>query len=343
MGDRPGSLRTAGDERSDRPVRIAVDAMGGDSAPAVEIEGALAALREAERPLEVVLVGRRDEIEEAHRLSGLDGPLPEIVQADDVIGMHESPATAVRKKRRSSIVVATELQKSGEIDGLVSAGNTGAVVASSLLGLGMLPNVRRPGIASLFPTTGDPSVVVDVGASIDSKPHDLLAFGMMGAAYAHFVLGRALPRVGLMNIGEEETKGGEREQAAHALLAASTLNFVGNVEGGGLLKGEADVVVTDGFVGNVMLKLTEGVIHVVLRLLSEAHDGEGLRRKLRELDYAEYGGAPLLGVDGVVIIAHGGSSAKAIKNAIRVASRFVETDLCGKIVTRLKEVVESDA
>ncbi|MBD3367693.1 MAG: phosphate acyltransferase PlsX [Candidatus Eisenbacteria bacterium] len=314
--------------------------MGGDNAPAVEIEGALSAMREAEGPLEVVLVGRRDEIERAHRDSGSDEPLPEIVQADEVIGMHEQPATAVRRKRRSSIVVATELQKRGEVDGLVSAGNTGAVVASSLLGLGMLPNVRRPGIAGLFPTTGDPTVVVDVGASIDSKPQDLLAFGMMGAAYARNVLGRGNPRVGLMNIGEEETKGGEREQAAYALLASSSLEFVGNVEGGSLFRGAADVVVTDGFVGNVMLKLAEGVIHVVLKLLSDSGDGEQLRQRLKDLDYAEYGGAPLLGVDGVVIIAHGGSSAKAIKNAVMVASRFVETDLCGRIVARLKEVVE---
>jgi glycerol-3-phosphate acyltransferase PlsX len=202
--------------------------------------------------------------------------------------------------------------------------------------------VRRPGIASLFPTTGDPAVVVDVGASIDSKPQDLLAFGMMGSAFARFVLGRENPRVGLMNIGEESSKGGEREQAAYLLLEQSSLNFVGNIEGGALLKGAADVVVTDGFVGNVALKLAEGVLHLVVELLKDAHDGEGLRRRLSELDYAEYGGAPLLGVDGVVIIAHGSSSAKAVKNAILVASRFVETDLCGRIVARLEEVVEPD-
>jgi glycerol-3-phosphate acyltransferase PlsX len=163
---------------------------------------------------------------------------------------------------------------------------------------------------------------------------------MMGSAYAHFVLGREAPSVGLMNIGEEPSKGGEREQAAYRLLSDSPLEFVGNVEGGALLKGAADVVVADGFVGNVMLKLAEGVIHVVVRLLQDVGDGERLRDRLRELDYAEYGGAPLLGVDGVVIIAHGSSSAKAIKNAIMVASRFVETDLCGRIVSRLKEVVE---
>ena len=336
MGDRPGGARTAGDAGRTRPVRIAIDAMGGDNAPAVEIEGALAALNETPFPLDVVLVGRRDEIERVHRESGAEGPLPEIVHADDVIGMHEQPAVAVRKKRRSSIVVATELQKNGEVDGLVSAGNTGAVVASSLLGLGMLPNVRRPGIASLFPTTGDPAVVVDVGASIDSRPEDLLAFGMMGEAFARFVLGREEPRVGLVNIGEEKSKGGEREQKAYELLSKSPLDFVGNVEGGSLFTGAADVVVTDGFVGNVMLKLAEGVLHVVLRRLSDTGDGDVLRRRLSELDYAEYGGAPLLGVNGVVIIAHGGSSAKAIKNACMVASRFVQTDLCGRIVERLQ-------
>jgi glycerol-3-phosphate acyltransferase PlsX len=313
--------------------------MGGDNAPAVEVEGAVQAAAESDGGIEIVLVGRSDGIRsELSRHARTDLPIS-VAHADQVITMEESPANAVRRKRDASIVVATALHKSGEVDGVVSAGNTGAVVASTLLGLGMLPSVRRPAIASLFPTVGEPAVVLDVGASIDSKPSDLLEFAMMGDVFAHYVLGREEPRVALMNIGEESSKGSELVQQAHGLLSECGLNFIGNVEGRSFFRGKADVVVCDGFVGNVMLKLTEGVLDILTNALSGDGQREALASLARELDYAEYGGAPLLGVNGVVIIAHGSSSSKAIKNAIKVAARFVDTDLGGKIVAKLKGVV----
>lgn len=333
--DRP---RASGTER-DRPVRIAVDAMGGDNAPSVEVEGALEAAAESAGSIEVVLVGREDAVgPELEKQGRADLPIS-VVHADEVIAMGESPASAVRKKRGASIVVATGLHKRGEVDGIVSAGNTGAVVASTLLGLGMLPNVRRPAIASLFPTVEQPAVVLDVGASVDCKPSDLREFAMMGDVFAHYVLGREEPRVALMNIGEERSKGTELVQQAYDLIAECPLRFVGNVEGRSFLRGEADVVVCDGFVGNVMLKLTEGVLDILTNALSGDRQRASLASLARQLDYAEYGGAPLLGVNGVVIIAHGSSSPKAIKNAIKVAARFVDTGLGGKIVEKLKGVV----
>jgi len=318
-------------------VRIAVDAMGGEGAPTVEVEGAVGAVRESEGRVEAVLVGREDDIRAELEKHDHDGLPISIAHASEVISMGESPATAIRKKRGASVVVAADLHARGEVEGLVSAGNTGAVVASSLFGLGMLENVRRPAIASMFPTIDRPSVVLDVGASIDSRPSDLLTFGAMGDVYARHVLGRREPRVGLMNIGEEETKGSELTQAAYKLLAESRMNFVGNIEGRSFLQGKADVVVTDGFVGNVMLKLVEGVLDILTSALKGPGAHQDFEMLRSQFDYAEYGGAPLLGVNGVVIIAHGSSSAKAIKNAVKVAAKFVDTDLGGKIVDRVSE------
>jgi glycerol-3-phosphate acyltransferase PlsX len=320
-------------------VRIAVDAMGGDNAPAIQVEGALAAAREADGAIELVLVGKQALIEAELAARDHSGLSVSIVDADDVITMAESPAQAVRKKRGASLIVATGLLKSGDVGGLVSAGNTGAVVASSLLGLGMLKEVRRPAIASLFPTAKETGVLLDVGASVDSRPRDLLEFAVMGEVYARHVLGRDEPRVALMNIGEESTKGSELTQEAHRLLAQATLNFAGNLEGRNLLRGNVDVVVCDGFVGNVVLKLIEGLIDMLSSAVGGDFKGVGLDTLARQLDYAEYGGAPLLGVNGTVIIAHGSSSAKAIKNAVRVAARFVDTDLDHVIADRLREVV----
>lgn len=316
--------------------------MGGDGAPAIEVEGAVAAAQEAGGGLEIVLVGRRD-ILEAELARHDDVSNVSVYHASDAIEMTDAPASAVRRKRGASIVVATELHKRGDVDGLVSAGNTGAVVASGLLGLGMLPDVRRPAITSLFPTSTEPSVILDVGASVDSRPADLLRFAAMGETYVEHVLGREKPRIALLNIGEEPTKGSELAQAAYKLLEASPLNFIGNLEGNALMRAAADVVVCDGFVGNIVLKFVEGVIHYVSPLLGESGTSSGAGRAMaRRLDYAEYGGAPLLGVDGVVVIAHGGSSGKAIKNAVRVAARFVRIDLGGKIENRIREVVTSD-
>lgn len=317
--------------------------MGGDNAPAVEVEGAVAAARDGAGALEVVLVGRRDPIQAELERQGADGLPLSVVDAPDTIGMDESPAAAVRRKRRASIVVAAGLHKSGEVDGVVSAGNTGAVVAATLLALGKLPGARRPAIASLFPTVKDPALVLDVGASLDSRPADLLDFALMGDTFARHVLGRDRPRVALMNIGEESTKGGEVILEAHRLLSESPLHFVGNIQGRGLLRGEADVVVCDGFVGNIMLKLTEGVIDLLSGVLSGDLRKGVLQALAKKLDYAEYGGAPLLGVNGVVIIAHGSSSPKAIRNAVGVAARFVDIDLDGKIVDALRKVASGDA
>jgi glycerol-3-phosphate acyltransferase PlsX len=316
--------------------------MGGENAPGVEVDGGLAAAREAGGGLEVVLVGRGELIgAELARHDCEDLPVS-VVDAPEVIQMTEAPASAIRRKRRSSIVVATELHKRGEVDGLVSAGNTGAVVASALLGLGMLPSVRRPAIASLFPTVNEPAVVLDVGASIDSRPTDLVAFAAMGDVFAHHVLGRERPRIALMNIGEESTKGSQLTQQTYALISQTKLNFTGNIEGKGFLRGDADVVVCDGFVGNIMLKLVEGVKDILVSKLGELGSDPGLDALASQFDYAEYGGAPLLGVDGVVIIAHGTSSSKAIKNAIKVAARFVRIDLDARIVDRVREAAAVD-
>ncbi len=340
----PGSSPVHDGASVSRPIRIAVDAMGGDNAPGVEVRGAIAAAGEANGRVEVVLVGRRDLLEaEIAKCDAVETPIS-VVDATDVITMHDTPAEAVRRKRGSSLVIATTLLKKGNVDGLVSAGNTGAVVAAGLLGLGMLRGVRRPAIASLYPTLRDPAIVLDVGASVDCRPSDLVEFAVMGVAYVRHVLGRDDPKVALVNVGEEPSKGNELTRAAHKLLTASDLTFIGNIEGRSILTGEADVIVCDGFVGNVILKLTEGLVHALPRFLSReegvaAGEFEGLRRRF---DYAEYGGAPLLGVKGTVIIAHGASSEKAIKNAVKVAARFVDTNVDGTIVDRLREVVSSN-
>ncbi len=316
-------------------MRIVVDAMGGDQAPVVEVEGALAALAEAGDDLEVVLVGDRQCVDaELCRLGESANPGIFVEHAPDRIEMGEDPARQVRRKKGASVVVANRLIKEGEADGLVSAGNTGAVVASSLLQLGRLKGVRRPAIASFLPTPSGGAIILDVGANADCTPDQLLQFGVMGEIYAKKVLERPDPKVGLLNIGEESTKGNKLVQATYPLLEASHLNFVGNVEGRDVFQGLADVVVCDGFTGNVVLKFSESVIHLITSLIRD-QVGDDLRNRLgallmkpvfrslsQQLDYAEYGGAPLLGLDGVVIIAHGSSSPKAIKNAILVAGRF---------------------
>ena len=316
-----------------------MDATGGENSPGAEVEGGIAAVRESGGAIGVVFVGREDIVGPELKKHDYAGLPVSLVNAADAIGMDESPASAIRKKRDASIVVATGLHKRGEAEGLVSAGNTGAVVASTLLGLGMLPSVRRPAIASMFPTMKEPAVVLDVGASIDSRPSDLLEFAVMGEVFARHVLGRENPRIGLMNIGEEPTKGSQLTQRAYELISGSDLNFVGNVEGKSFLSGDADVVVCDGFVGNIMLKLVEGVKDILMSALGGMEDDRAISAIAKRFDYAEYGGAPLLGVAGVVIIAHGKSSPKAIKNAVKVAGSFVDTGLDARIAVRLREAV----
>jgi glycerol-3-phosphate acyltransferase PlsX len=329
-------------------MRIAVDAMGGDYAPGVIVEGAVLAARELRGSAGVVLVGDERAVRrEMERLSVEDGVL-DVVHAPDVVGMEESPAAAFRRKPESSIALAMKAHREGSVDAVVSAGNTGAVVVTSLLSLGRLAHVNRPGIATFMPTERGGSVLIDVGANADCKPLNLLQFGVMGSQYAQMRLGRENPTVGLLNIGSEESKGNELVLAARPLMAASPLNFVGNIEGNGVFRGEADVVVCDGFVGNVVLKFTESVVSLLGHRLKE-HVTSGVRSRLgglllrpalqafrSDLDYSEYGGAPLLGVDGVVIICHGGSSAKAIKNAVRAAARIVDRNVNGAITENLE-------
>jgi glycerol-3-phosphate acyltransferase PlsX len=316
-------------------MRIVVDAMGGDHAPAVEVEGAVEAVRESGGEATVVLVGNETPVRaELDRLGAANQDGIEVVHAPERVEMGEDPVPQVRRKKGASIAVAMTLLKERRADGLVSAGNTGGVVAAALLLLGRIKGVRRPAIATFLPSPSGGAILLDVGANSDCTPQHLLQFAKMGEVYARRLLDRESPKVGLLNIGEESTKGNKLVQSTYSLLQESSLNFVGNVEGRDIFQGRADVVVCDGFVGNVVLKFSESVAHFITHLIKE-EIGEDLRNRLgallmkpvfrslsQQLDYAEYGGAPMLGVDGVVIIAHGRSSPKAIKNAIRVAGRF---------------------
>jgi len=331
-------------------MRIVVDAMGGDGAPAVEVEGAAVALAEGAPDLEIRLVGDEEKVRGEMARLGVGGERRlSVVHAPERIEMGEDPARQVRRRKGSSIAVATRLLHDREADGLVSAGNTGAVVASSLLTLGRIPGVRRPGIATFLPSPTGGAVLLDVGANSDCTPQHLVQFAVMGTIFARRVLGRPDPKVGLLNIGEESSKGNRLVQTTYPLLAEGPLNFVGNVEGRDIFRGGVDVVVCDGFVGNVVLKFSESVIHLLKHMVRE-EIGDGLRSKLgalllrpvfrslsQQLNYEEYGGAPLLGIDGVVIIAHGSSSARAIASAVRVAVRFARERINDFIRDELRE------
>ncbi len=319
-------------------MRVALDAMGGDHAPAATVAGALVAARR--HGIEVVLVGREDVVgaELARR-----GPLPagvRVVNASETIAMAEHPAQAVRAKRDASIVVGMGLLKRGEADAFVSAGNTGAAMAAALLALGRSRGVERPAIAGLLPTvSGGVTLALDIGANADCRASHLLQFAQMGAAYMEHALHVARPRVGLLNIGAEPTKGSALAQEAYALLSASPLNFVGNVEGQDLTRGLADVLVTDGFTGNIALKTGEGVVETLTRELRAALTSRwyyrppafllkpAFRAFRKRFDYSEYGGAPLLGVDGVVLIAHGRSDAGAIAASVRAAAEAARSGM----------------
>lgn len=322
-------------------IRIALDAMGGDYAPAVPVKGAIDAVQELPTSYEIQLVGRRDDIEPELDKHDYTGTGITIVDAPDVIGMAEKPLAAIRGKRHSSVRVGLELQKTGASDAFISAGNTGAVMAGSRLLLGLHSGVERPAIGALFPTAGSPTLVLDAGANIDCSARELRGFAHIGAVYARDVLGRENPSVGLLNIGEEEEKGNDAVRGAYALLQGdSGFNFVGNVEGRDILSGACDVVVCEGFVGNVVLKFYETVAHLFRGLLEREMEravltSEGMQRVFKVLDYSEYGGAPLLGVRGVSIICHGRSPARAIKNAIGVAAQSVESQLSQHIAAEL--------
>lgn len=310
---------------------------GGDAAPETPIAGAIRAARDL--PVHIILVGPKDVVERGlanypRRPANLS-----VVHASEVIGMEEAPVASVRRKRDSSINVGVELLKRRDADAFVSAGNTGAVVSASTLLVGLLPGIERPGIALLLPGVKRDTLLIDVGANIDPKPLHLLQYALMGEAYMRYVVGRPRPTVGLLNVGEEETKGTEPIKETYSLLEASGVNFVGNVEGHDIFSGEYDVIVCDGFAGNVALKTAESLAHAISLLLKRSlrmspitRLGAWLARDAfvqlrREVDYAEHGGAPLLGVDGLSIIAHGASSAKAIKNAIRVGYESVRHEL----------------
>lgn len=315
--------------------RIALDAMGGDQGLMVTVEGAVAAAREFN--LSVLLVGNEEEIKQRltqHVTSGLGIA---IRHAPEAVGMQESPSAALRKKKQSSIRVGLELVKSGEADAFISAGNTGAVMATALITLGPLPGVERPAIALLIPTLKGQSILLDVGANADCKARHLLQFAIMGDVYARQIMGKLSPTVGLLSIGEEESKGNElTREAFRGLEEEQSLNFIGNVEGREVFLGTADIIVCDGFTGNIVLKIIESAAEFFTLLLKEelakglagkagALLARGAFKRFKKLvDYTEYGGAPLLGVRGVCIISHGRSTAKAIKNAIRVASECVE-------------------
>jgi len=313
---------------------IAVDAMGGDHAPKAEVEGAVRAARTL--GVRVILVGRQEVVR--HELQQYDDyrglPL-DVVHASEQVTMDDMAARAVRAKRDSSLRVASRLVRDGIAQGFVSAGNTGAVMATSKMVQGVLPGVDRPGLAGIFPTLiGKPVVVMDVGANVDCSPRMLAQFAVMGEIYSRVVLHQSKPKVGLLSIGEEEHKGNETTRAATPLLKNLPLDFMGNVEGRDIYTGKTDVIVCDGFIGNVALKVSEGLVDMVKQMLQESlratitrQIGYVLARAAfsdfkKRVDYSEYGGAPLLGVRGITIICHGRSNANAIKNAIRVAAEF---------------------
>ncbi|MCU0247170.1 MAG: phosphate acyltransferase PlsX [Bryobacter sp.] len=313
---------------------IAVDAMGGDHAPKSEVEGALRAARDLD--VRVLLVGKEDVIR--HELAQHPGwkSLPiEIRHASEVIGMDDAAAKAVRQKRDSSMRVASRLVRDGEAHGMVSAGNTGAVMATAKLVQGVVPGVDRPALAMAFPTPkGKPVVMVDVGANVDCSPHMMAQFAIMGDIYSRVIFHSKSPRVGLLSIGEEEHKGNELTKSATPLLKELPIHFIGNVEGRDLYSGHADVIVCDGFIGNVALKVSEGLVDMIKHMLKESLEAtitrqigyvlskNGFAEFRKRTDYSEYGGAPLLGIRGVCIICHGRSNANAIRNAIRVAAEY---------------------
>jgi glycerol-3-phosphate acyltransferase PlsX len=314
--------------------KIAVDAMGGDHAPEVVIAGAMLAIQEL--GVEVVLVGQKEVIEP--KITHRGSRRLEIVSASEMVEMHDSASSAVKKKD-SSMKVAFEMMKRGEVQAVVSAGNSGAMMATGMFVMGTLAGVARPAILIVVPSLGKGTVIVDAGANVDCKPHQLGQFALMGSIYAERVLAIPNPRVGILSNGEETGKGNELTRAASELISGLSLNYIGYVEGRDIFNNQVDVIVCDGFTGNVALKTMEGAASFAGEVLRQAFhknfssrlgylmSRNSLREAYRRLDYAEYGGAPLIGLDGVAIIAHGGSDSRAIKNAIRAARDAVEQEV----------------
>ena len=327
-------------------MKIALDAMGGDFGPAVVVEGAVVAARE--HAIASVLVGDKAAIErEIVRLKAQELPLT-IRHATQVVGMAEAPSQALRRKRDSSLRVAAELVKDGECHALVSAGNTGAAMAIGMFVLGLLPGVERPAIAAALPSLAGFTVLIDAGANVDPKPRHLFQFAVMGHVYSRDIIGKDNPRVGLLSVGEEEGKGNELVKDTFESLRGSSLNFIGNIEGRDIYNGRCDVVVTDGFTGNVCLKVSESLAEMLTSMIREELTRDVLSkagavlaqrafaRMKRRVDYTEMGGAPLLGINGASIICHGASPVKAIKNALRVATEWVKNDVNEHIKTALE-------
>jgi glycerol-3-phosphate acyltransferase PlsX len=338
---------------ANNPIRIAVDAMGGDHAPREIVTGAVQGARE--HGVAVLLVGKPDEVDaelKTHDTQGLD---IQVVPASEVIGMDESPATGLRKKKDASIIVTAKCVRNGDAQGMVAAGSTGAAMASALLYIGRIDGVDRPAIGVLLPSIAKPCMLIDAGANADCTPAMLLQFAVMGNIFMHHVRGLETPRVGLLNIGEEEGKGNAFAHSAFELLGKdSRYHFIGNVEGKDLFMGGVDVAVTDGFTGNVALKSAEGVMKMFGTIL-KAEMKRSVRTKLgyllvapalqaaiKEVDPEEFGGALLLGIKGVCVISHGGSRARGIMNAIRVAKEAILADVLGKISNQIREGIESN-
>jgi glycerol-3-phosphate acyltransferase PlsX len=327
-------------------MRVAVDAMGGDRAPEVPVLGAVEAATQL--GVHVTLVGNRPALERF-----LDRGYPEdrieLRHCEEVVSMEEPPLKAVRRKKDSSIRVAFELAKEGAVDAVVSAGNSGAILAAAFLALGRMKGVERPAIAGIFPGIRGPVILIDVGANVDCRPAHLFQFGIMADAFATSCLDMQKPKIGLLSIGEEVSKGNEQVRLTHKLYGDSRLNFVGNVEGRDIFGGDVQIVVCDGFVGNVALKVSEGLAEAVSTLLKRAFmdslpgrvglylGRRSLKKFAEQLNYEEYGGAPLLGVNGVGIVCHGGSSARAIRNAVGLAAQYVDNRVLDKMMLRLGE------
>ncbi len=340
-------------ESNTESIRVAVDAFGGDLAPEEPVKGALTAA-EAYPDTEIILVGRSEIIQAELDKSPHTPSNIGIKEAPEVVGMHESPVAALRNKKTSSISIGVGLVKNSGADAFVSAGNTGAMVAASTLYLGLIPGVLRPGIAVPVTAIDHPALIIDVGANINCKPAHLLQYGLMASIFASEVMGMENPRVGLLNVGEEARKGTKLQKDAFSLLEKAPVNFVGNVEANDIFFHGCDILVCEGFTGNVMLKTCESLMQKIMEFL-EGEIKSSLRRKIGFLlckdvfkatkqaaDYAEYGGAVLLGVDGVIIISHGRSDAKAIKNAVREARSALKLDVNRDIVNILGQVEDTE-
>jgi glycerol-3-phosphate acyltransferase PlsX len=329
-------------------VRIALDAMGGDRGSELLVQGAMAALQTRD-DIEVILLGPAEVMEkQVEQLRGQYGwERLSVVHAPEIISMHESPVEAVRKKKQSTVMVGFELVRQGNADAVVSAGNSGATMAAAIRKLGRLQGVSRPGLASLFPSLKKPVMIMDLGANVDCRPRHLFEFAIMAASCFSVLLGDERPRIGLLSNGEEAGKGNGLVKETHGLLVDSDLNFIGNVEGRDVYRGDVDVIVCDGFIGNVSLKISEGLAEAAMKMLEQeirrtwrAKVGYLLLKRAfinfrRRVDYAEYGGAPLLGINGVGVVSHGKSNARAIASAIDVAATMVEKKINDSILNSL--------